>query len=170
MFEQLGLSIENVFLLTGLSYLGYCFNPISVYLCFCEEKLVAIITEVTNTPWREKKCYVLEPEEIKKDLYKVSFKKKLHVSPFLKMDYCYNMRLKLSENQIIIHINNTQNNNVHFDATLSLRCKPMSHLTMALALLKYPLMSVKVILAIHWEAFKLLIKGNTIVKKGKDLC
>ena len=43
-------------LLTQISYLGYCFNPVSFYYCFdaAGEKLEFVVAEVTNTPWGRK--------------------------------------------------------------------------------------------------------------------
>ena len=50
-------------LLTHLRYLGYCFNPVSFYYVWDEksEKIETIVAEVSNTPWNEMHCYVLDP-------------------------------------------------------------------------------------------------------------
>ena len=164
---KLGHNIDEVCLATNLSYFGYCFNPISIYCCYTQKKLTAIIAEVTNTPWLERKCYVLKPTMIKPGIYKTHFQKTLHVSPFLDMDYEYNMTIKLSADSMIVHIDNRQNQSVHFDATLALNLKSMNHVTMAIALLRFPLMPIKTIFAIHWQALKLWLKGNPVFTKGK---
>ncbi len=48
-------------LLTHLRYFGYCFNPVSFYYCYdpSGQDIVAVVAEVTNTPWGERHCYVL---------------------------------------------------------------------------------------------------------------
>ena len=56
-------------LLTHLRYFGYCFNPISLFFCFdqADEQLHSVVAEVTNTPWGERHCYVLDPESNRSD-------------------------------------------------------------------------------------------------------
>ena len=51
-------------LLTHLRYFGHCFNPVSFYYCFndSDEKVEAIMAEVTNTPWKERYAYVIEKQ------------------------------------------------------------------------------------------------------------
>jgi DUF1365 family protein len=55
---------HNVYLLTNLTYYGYCFNPVSFYLILNKQSqsLNAVVGEVSNTPWLEMKCYVLHPK------------------------------------------------------------------------------------------------------------
>ena len=49
----------KIFLLTTIRFFGYSFNPVSFYYCFDEtEKIQAIVTHITNTPWKEKYAYV----------------------------------------------------------------------------------------------------------------
>ena len=146
--EKIGENIDRVFLLTNLACFGYCFNPISVYFCFCQNKMKAFIIEVTNTPWGESHQYVLAPSYIKDDLYFAKFKKKLHVSPFLMMEYEYHMRCKYQENKIILHIKNIYGMECHFDATLNLTLKPINHYNLAKSLLKFPFMTGKVVQSI----------------------
>jgi len=168
--KRTGNKIDKVFLLTNLSCLGYCFNPISIYFCHNKGKLVNCIIEVTNTPWGESHQYILDPILIKKDIYKMSFKKVLHVSPFMTMDYEYQLKCKYSENSIIVYIENIKDGSCHFDATLSLTRLNINHKSLASTLIKFPFMTGKVILAIYWQALKLWIKGvNIINHRGKKL-
>ncbi len=73
-------------LLTHLRYFGYCFNPVSFYYCFDEsdEKVEAIMAEVTNTPWKERHAYLIEEqaEKNRNRLYRVA-KKAITREPFL---------------------------------------------------------------------------------------
>ena len=153
-----GQEIDKVYLLTNLSYLGYCFNPISLYFCFNNNELVNIIAEVSNTPWRETKVYILDPEEKSEGYYQTVFEKKLHVSPFLGMDYRYQFNCKYTDNKIMVHLENWQNDERHFDATLDLTGVEMNHHNLRWALIRHPIMTIKVIFAIHWQALKLWLK------------
>lgn len=152
----------KIYLLTHLSCLGYCFNPISLYFVFDEthEQLAYLIIEVTNTPWGEKHNYVLErPEKTKNDVYHYQFQKELHVSPFMTMNYKYHFNLKLNKKIITVHMENHREGKKVFDATLMLRTSA-SKATPFKEILRYsPLITYKVALAIYWQALKLWMKG-----------
>lgn len=166
--KKTGQQIDRVMLLTHLTYFGYCFNPISLYFCYQQQKLTHCIAEVSNTPWGESHPYVLTLDPINTDVYQVDFKKLLFVSPFLNMDYRYHMKLKINPQHIIVHIENWQQQQCHFDATLKLTRQPINHKNLANALIKHPFMTGKVITAIHWQALKLWFKGVSLQKhKGK---
>lgn len=153
-----GIMPDRVTLLTNLAYYGYCFNPISLYFCWHQEKLTHCIAEVTNTPWGDQHAYVLPAEAMKPGVYRMQFQKAMHVSPFLGMNYEYHMQCKHDADQLIVQLENWQADKKHFDATLSLHARPINSKNMALMLLKYPFMTGKVIAAIHWQALRLFKK------------
>ncbi|MGH8275968.1 MAG: DUF1365 domain-containing protein, partial [Steroidobacteraceae bacterium] len=81
-------------LLTHLRYAGYIFNPASFYYCYTNQscsELDCIITEITNTPWRERHAYVLPAKaaEARGHTLHWSFAKTFHVSPFMPMERTY---------------------------------------------------------------------------------
>ena len=74
------------------------------------------------------------------------------------MDMRYRLRCNEPLAQLSLHLENLQGNDKMFDATLVLARKPVTGGTLALSLLRYPLMTAKVFWAIHWEALKLFVK------------
>lgn len=152
----------EIYLITQLACLGYCFNPITVYLVFNknDSDINTIVLEVTNTPWSERHHYILPLAQHKqKNRAYFSFKKALHVSPFMTMDYQYHLYFKLTVDKIILHIESYKNEQKHFDATLSLRRLEFSNQVIRKVLLHNPLSQYKVTTGIYWQALKLWLKG-----------
>jgi hypothetical protein len=150
-------------LLTHLSYFGYSFNPISVYYCFdrddtCVETIVA---EVSNTPWRERHCYVLSDDMNMGNSRARQFRtgKELHVSPFMKMSVTYDWLLTEPADNLVVRINNKVGEERFFNATLILRRQEISGPTLARMFVGFPFMTLKVIWGIHWQALKLWLQG-----------
>ena len=152
----------KIYLLTHLSCLGYCFNPISLYFIFDEtnQQLDYLILEVTNTPWGEKHNYVLERSgKPTKEVYHYRFQKELHVSPFMAMNYEYQFNLKLNKQKITVHMENRIDGKKDFDATLMLTASAQNATPITKGFRHYPLITYKVAAAIYWQALKLWMKG-----------
>jgi DUF1365 family protein len=157
-------------LLTHLSYLGYCFNPLSVFYCFDEnEQLIDTVLEVSNTPWGERHCYVLSAESNKSEkFYNYAFEKEFHVSPFLSMDMSYKCRLTPPDEQVFLSLNNYQGDKCIFSSRLALQRREINSANMALTLLQDPFVTLRVITLIHWQALKLWIKRVPYVPHTKN--
>ena len=149
-------------LLTNLSYFGYCFNPVSFYYCFDsgDQQLETIVAEVNNTPWGERFCYVLSEamDQGKATHKRYSPVKQMHVSPFMPMDIDYDWRFSSPAEQLSVHMENARNGRKIFDATLEFKRTEISAGALARVLLFYPFMTLKIIVAIHWQALRLWLK------------
>jgi DUF1365 family protein len=153
-------------LLTQLRYFGYVFNPVSFYYCYNEDDTVleTIVAEVNNTPWGERHCYVL-PQAINQGEgeHKRYFpKKEMHVSPFMQMDVDYDWRFNTPGKQLTTHMENAREGQKIFDSTLVLDRKEIGARSLAGVLIRFPMMTLKIIVAIHWQALKLWIKGAPV--------
>ena len=161
--EKTGITLNGpIRLLTNLRYFGYGFNPVSFYYCFNEagDRLDAIVAEVNNTPWGEQYCYILPEsrncgtEKCKRFL----LDKRFHVSPFMDMNIDYDWRFTRPAENLVVHMKNFQQGGLLFDATLSLRERPVTGASLAGALIRYPLMTMQVIAAIYYQALRLWLK------------
>jgi hypothetical protein len=155
--------------LTHLRYWGYSFNPISLYFCFAPDgqDVQAVIAEVRNTPWGERKPYVLTDNLAGENRHRRQFRfaKQLHVSPFMEMAVIYHMHLTVPGETLTVHIANETPAGKHFDATMSLKRKPIAAASLAGVLARFPWMTATVIAGIHWEALKLWWKGVPYVPR-----
>lgn len=149
-------------MLTQLRSFGHCFNPVTFYYCYHPDgvELECIVAEITNTPWRERHAYVLpasRPPAVHAP-HEFAFGKDFHVSPFMAMSQQYRWRFASPGNLIGVHMESFQDGMQVFDATLALRRREISTGSLAFALLRWPAATLRVLLAIHWQALRLWLK------------
>lgn len=157
----------DIFLLTHVRYLGYCFNPVSFYFCFEQEQLKFIVAEITNTPWNERFCYVLTCSSHER-VQHFQFQKQFHVSPFLPMDLQYDWRFSLSEDQIHIFMRNRRQGEEQFMAGMTLQMQEASTTNLRNMLLRFPAVTVKTVAGIYWQALRLWLKGTPFYDHPTD--
>jgi len=160
--EALGQRPEGAIrLLTQPRSWGLAFNPVSFFYCFDPaDQLVAILCEVTNTPWRERYHYVLPAEG--SEHQHVAVAKAFHVSPFLPRDLDYRMSFSPPGERLGVHMSDWQGSEKVFDATLALHRQTLTGPSVGKYLLAFPWMTAKTCLAIYWQALRLFIKGMPI--------
>ena len=163
-FEEMGTYPTGpIRLLTQLRFFGFFMNPVCFYYCFDEagEEVLAVVAEVTNTPWGEKHVYVWPGHDIgcHSEKTKRLFPKEMHVSPFMTMNQQYRCSMKVPSSTLQARVQNIEESELVFEATLALKKKPISTITLLSALFHYPFMSLKIVSGIYYQAFRLWRKG-----------
>lgn len=150
-----------VYMLGNLRYFGFIINPICCYYCFSADgnTLEYMVVDVTNTPWKQRHSYVLAAAGDSETL-KTNFSKEMHVSPFYPMDMRYEWQSNTPSEKLYISLVNTRADKREFEASLTMRKTEATPASLRRALLAYPYMTIKVGLAIYWQALRLWLKGT----------
>lgn len=147
-----------IVLLTHVRVLGFVFNPVSFYFCHDEPgRLVAVVAEITNTPWGERHAYVLAAQDGTVD---ASFPKTFHVSPFMPMDQLYRWRISPIADGVTIEMSNIERGEAVFVAKLAMARVAMTRTQLVKAALAVPFIGIQVVLHIYWQALCLALKGT----------
>ncbi len=160
--RNLDAEIKNIVLISMPRVLGYGFNPVSFWMCFdTENKLRAILCEVNNT-FGETHSYLCVNKDlspIKEDDWLTS-EKLFHVSPFIAREGSYKFRFSLNQDKLAIWINyHDENDNKQLVTSLIGSLAPLTKKSLRNAFWKHPLVTLKTIALIHWQALKLFSKG-----------
>lgn len=162
--REAGLPVGGAIRLLALPrVLGYAFNPLSVWFCDAPDgRLQAIVYEVNNT-FGERHSYLIEVPEAQRGarLIEQGCDKRLFVSPFLDMELAYRFRIEPPGERLSIGVgvHRRDGGAAVLHARLDARRRPLSDGALWRTFFAYPLLTLKVIVGIHWEALHLWRKG-----------
>ena len=159
-------NVTNIKVLCYPRILGYVFNPLSIFYCYEKDKLVAIFYEVKNT-FNEQHTYIFKIKNNEEIIQKC--RKKFYVSPFMDMETYYNFKLLNPNDKLSVFIKQTDADGTVLTATQTGDKKEFSFKQLAINFLKYPLMTVKIISSIHYEALLLWKKGAKYRPRDKKI-
>jgi DUF1365 family protein len=159
----------RIMLLTNLCTLGYQFNPVSFYFCYNEQgEVVCSIVEVCNT-FLEMKPYFLDAGTRTGDHFHLNTTKNFYVSPFIDMDTNFDFNLEIPGEKLQVRIDDfKQDGSRFFISTLSGTRVPLTDGKLLQYFFSFPLITLKVIGLIHWQALKLFMKKLPFHKKGDN--
>ena len=162
---NINFKVSKIKLLCFPRIFGYVFNPLSIFYCYNENnELKAILYEVKNT-FNEQHTYIFPVKENNKIITQ-SCNKKFYVSPFIEMETAYNFRLAEPKDTLSIFIKQTDSNGMLLSACQIGKKEQISTKKLVQNFFKHPMMTIKIIMAIHFEALMLWKKGIKIVKKN----
>jgi len=148
---------EKVMILAYPRILGYVFNPLSVYYCYNGRgEVTALVYEVRNT-FGDLHTYVcpVTDAELSEAGIRQTQSKDFYVSPFIDMEQTYHFRLVPPSDGVRVRILETDADGPLLSATFSGERLPFTSSNLLRLFFKVPLMTMKIMAAIHWEAFKL---------------
>jgi DUF1365 family protein len=157
----------RVLLLCYPRLLGYTFNPLSAYFCSTADGALAlIIYEVRNT-FGDIHSYVLpiNPGEHSDAGVRQEQDKLFYVSPFLQMAMRYHFRVVPPGADVRLRILETDADGPVLAATFNGRRRALTTTALLQAFVAFPMVTFKIMAAIHWEALRLWIKGARLVSR-----
>ena len=156
----------RVTMLTHCRVFGYVFNPVSFFYCHDPQGELAVMVAEVNNTFGDRHCYVLPVSASERvavpagrERFRWTAKKLMHVSPFFPMDGSYLWEFDVPAERLYARVDVTVRGARQFTASLALTRTELTDAALGLALVRYPLMTAKVMAAIHWEALKLWWKG-----------
>lgn len=160
---------ENIFILCYPRILGYVFNPLTVYYCMRNGAVSALVYEVRNT-FGDDHVYVVPVSDTRSEApaetsVSHSREKAMHVSPFIDMNATYHFSAPLPDDALRLVIRETQDGAPLLIASFAGRRRALTTRQLLRAFLQYPLMTVKIVAAIHFEAGRLFLKNVPFVSR-----
>jgi uncharacterized protein len=159
----------RILLLAYPRCLGAAFNPLSVYYCISPDGgLRALIYEVNNT-FGQRRSYVVRAGELGNGgVYAQACRKALFVSPFAAVEGRYGFRVTAPGDSLLLGVQYYDDAGAvlrtHFRATAA----PLTDATLGGLLWRFPLLTLKIVGGIHWEALKLWLKGVPMVQRPRS--
>lgn len=166
---RLGVDLDGgaIRLLTMPRVLGYVFNPISIYYCHRRNgDLAALVYEVTST-FGERHAYVIPvaAADAERGVIRQQTAKALYVSPFLDMTMTYAFRGAAPGEHLGLNVDGSDADGLMIATAMQGRREPLTDAALLRAAASVPLLTLKVVAAIHWEALKLWLKGVPLTRQ-----
>jgi DUF1365 family protein len=157
----------QVRLLSFPRILGVGFNPISVFYCYDENGTPsAVIYEVKNT-FGDQVAYAmaLDAQDVS---HRHGAQKEMYVSPFVSLDQTYRFSMQFPGEELALRIKQGAGQADELIATHNAQRMALSDRNAVKLLMSHPMMSLKVIVAIHFEALRLFLKGVRFHRYSKS--
>lgn len=143
--------------------LGYVFNPLTLYFCYGQHGLRAVLYEVCNT-FGERHTYTIPVMDTQAENIQQSCTKGFYVSPFVPMNCHYNFHIEPPAEKVLVRIDETDPEGMLLVASFAAERQELNDRSLLSALISHPLMTLKITAGIYWEAFLLWRKGTPVYR------
>ncbi|HCK21035.1 MAG TPA: DUF1365 domain-containing protein [Bacteroidetes bacterium] len=157
---------DSIRLLTNARVLGYVFNPVSFYYCYDSAgTCYCILAEVSNT-FGEMKIFTILPNA--EGHFQYEEDKYFYVSPFTELDDRFHFQFKMPGDSYYTSINVSRAGELYFYSSVNGKKSTLSDAAIVRRCLRLPFVTLKIISGIHWQAFRIWLKGIHYHKKAEN--
>jgi DUF1365 family protein len=156
--------INRIVMLVQVRCFGLYFSPANFYFCYDnDDRCTQMLAEVSNTPWNERHYYLVDLLAKAKQVNEKVFQ----VSPFMDLDMSYYWQVRApnkESNKLVINIENKRINKLNgnvdklFDVNLNMEKQGLSQRNLLRVWCQLPMMTIKIVSGIYWQALKLFVK------------
>ena len=155
----------KLYVLTYPRVLGYGFSPLSVWYCHHRDgRLLAILAEVHNT-FGERHHYLLPADGERPWRHHYLASKALHVSPFMPLRGEYRFRFREPDDEVAVFIHQSCDRAAALDAAMTGKRRALSDAALLAAFCRLPLLGLRIMALIHWQALKIWLRGARLFHK-----
>lgn len=155
---------SRIRLITLPRVLGYIFNPVSFYVISDRTgKPLHVVVEVCNT-FRELKPWLIAAPE-RPGFFRIRAPKHFYVSPFSSLTTEFEFRIQVPDEKLSIHINDFAGGECTLTSWMHGERRPLTNARLLFYAVRFPFLTLQVILKIHWQAFLLWLKGVPFFQK-----
>ena len=167
--QGVNAKVKRIMLLTNVATFGYSFSPISFYLCFDEkDQAVCSVAEVCNTHG-EMKLYLLTRETLADGMFRKMVSKYFYVSPFADLDSMFDFIFKIPAETMHLRVDDYQNGKRFLLSSLIGKRREFTDANLLKYAIRFPLIPLKVIAMIYWQALILYLKRVPFHRKDFNL-
>lgn len=151
--------------------MGYIFNPVCFYfIANAEGEPLHAVVEVSNT-FREVKPWLISgtDDSAAGDTgFRRVVPKHFYVSPFSSLTTQFDFRLRVPGERIEIHIDDVEEGKTTLVSWIRGKRRPLTNARLAWFAVRYPLLTLQVIVKIHLQALRLWLKRLPVFGKAAD--